>query len=120
MPPLQVGDSSVPIVGMGRIQEGSEPVSSSLRPLVVPVGVNGQFWCKAWSPLLIPPTPAWSGFTGVTVGEVNTHYVVLPIPVITQGPKRVDPRGSAWRRVRRVLRQPALHDSIEGSDEDLW
>ena len=60
-----------------------------------------------------------AGFTGVTIGEVNTHYAVLPIPVITQGPKRVDPRGCAWRRVRRVLRQPSLVDTRDGSDEDV-
>lgn len=27
---------------------------------------------------------AFAGFTGFTVGLVNTHYVYLPIPVIIQ------------------------------------
>lgn len=34
---------------------------------------------------------AFAGFTGVTVGLVNTHYVLLPIPVVIQAPRRVSP-----------------------------
>lgn len=36
--------------------------------------------------------------TGITVGLVNTHYVYLPIPVIIQAPRKVDPRGKMWNR----------------------
>jgi 6-phosphofructokinase 1 len=36
---------------------------------------------------------AFAGYTGITVGLVNTHYVYLPIPVIIQAPRKVDPRG---------------------------
>ena len=32
---------------------------------------------------------AFAGYTGVTVGLVNTHYVYLPIPVVIQAPRRV-------------------------------
>jgi 6-phosphofructokinase 1 len=32
---------------------------------------------------------AFAGYTGVTVGLVNTHYVYLPIPVIIQAPRKV-------------------------------
>ena len=32
---------------------------------------------------------AFAGFTGVTVGLVNTHYVYLPIPLVIQSPRRV-------------------------------
>ena len=35
---------------------------------------------------------AFAGFTGFTVGLVNTHYVYLPIPVIIQDTRKVDPR----------------------------
>lgn len=52
--------------------------------------------------------------------QVNTHYVLLPIPVITQAPRRVDPHGKAWRRVRSALHQPSLHDaSLPDEDESL-
>ena len=37
---------------------------------------------------------AFAGFTGFTVGLVNTHYVYLPIPVIIQDTRKVDPRVS--------------------------
>lgn len=32
-----------------------------------------------------------AGFTGLTVGLVNTHYVYLPIPVVIQAPRKVSP-----------------------------
>ena len=32
---------------------------------------------------------AFAGYTGCTVGLVNTHYVYLPIPVVIQAPRRV-------------------------------
>lgn len=32
---------------------------------------------------------AFAGFTGITVGLVNTHYVYLPIPVIIAAPRKV-------------------------------
>ena len=34
---------------------------------------------------------AFAGFTGVTVGLVNTHYVYLPIPIVIQAPRKVTP-----------------------------
>ncbi|GFH13165.1 PFK domain-containing protein [Haematococcus lacustris] len=46
------------------------------------------------------------GFTGLTVGLVNTHYVYLPIPVVIQAPRKVDPRGKAWNRLRAAIGQP--------------
>jgi 6-phosphofructokinase 1 len=38
---------------------------------------------------------AFAGYTGVTVGLVNTHYVYLPIPVVIQAPRRVRMRAFA-------------------------
>ena len=32
---------------------------------------------------------AFAGYTGVTTGLVNTHYVLLPIPVVISTPRRV-------------------------------
>ena len=43
---------------------------------------------------------------GVTVGLVNTHYAYLPIPVVIQAPRKVDPRGKAWNRFRASVGQP--------------
>lgn len=36
---------------------------------------------------------AFAGYTGVTVGLVNTHFVYLPIPLVIQAPRKVDPHG---------------------------
>ncbi len=30
-----------------------------------------------------------AGYTGLTVGLVNTHYVLLPIPIVIQAPRKV-------------------------------
>ena len=53
---------------------------------------------------------AFAGYTGVTVGLVNTHYVYLPIPVVIQAPRRVDPRGKQWNRLRASIGQPSFVD----------
>jgi 6-phosphofructokinase 1 len=41
---------------------------------------------------------AFAGYTGFTVGLVNTHYVYLPIPTIIQAPRKVNPKGRRWNR----------------------
>ena len=51
---------------------------------------------------------AFAGYTDFTVGLVNTHYVYLPIPVITQAARTVDPKGRAWNRLKVAIRQPDL------------
>ena len=38
---------------------------------------------------------AFAGFTGITSGLVNTHYVYLPIPVVISSPRRVGPQQRA-------------------------
>lgn len=49
---------------------------------------------------------AFAGYTGVTVGLVNTHYCYLPINVIIQAPRKVDPDGELWNRLRASIGQP--------------
>ena len=58
---------------------------------------------------------AFAGYTGVTVGLVNTHYVYLPIPVVIQAPRRVDPRGKTWNRLRASIGQPNFVNSEDQS-----
>jgi hypothetical protein len=45
---------------------------------------------------------AFAGYTGFTVGLVNTHYVYLPIPTIIQAPRKVNPKGRRWNRCARA------------------
>ncbi|EIE26511.1 phosphofructokinase family protein [Coccomyxa subellipsoidea C-169] len=60
---------------------------------------------------------AFAGYTGVTVGLVNTHYVYLPIPVVIQAPRKVDPRGKTWNRLRASIGQPNFVE--EGQSQDI-
>jgi len=48
---------------------------------------NDRIYCKILAHNAVHA--AFAGFTGVTVGLVNTHYVILPIPVVIQAPRRV-------------------------------
>jgi len=51
---------------------------------------------------------AFAGYTGFTVGLVNTHYVLLPIGVIIQAPRTVDPLGRSYNRLITAINQPSL------------
>jgi len=60
---------------------------------------------------------AFAGYSGVTVGLVNTHYVYLPTPLLILAPRRVDPRSKAWNRLRSSLKQPSLLGDGDGESE---
>lgn len=60
---------------------------------------------------------AFAGYSGVTVGLVNTHYVYLPTPLLILAPRRVDPRSKAWNRLRSSLKQPSL---LGDGDDSEW
>ncbi|GMH35503.1 hypothetical protein BSKO_03371 [Bryopsis sp. KO-2023] len=49
---------------------------------------------------------AFAGYTGITVGLVNTHFVYLPIPDVIQAPRRVNPKGRRWNRLKTAINQP--------------
>ena len=64
---------------------------------------------------------AFAGYTGVTVGLVNTHYVYLPIPVVISAPRQVRMlrgrkrlRGKGWKGMHSLtahLRAPTGCDN---------
>ena len=56
---------------------------------------------------------AFAGYTGVVTGLVNTHYVLLPIPVVISSPRRVRP-GSANRLL--ALKSGVPHDRVPCPD----
>ncbi|RVW82611.1 ATP-dependent 6-phosphofructokinase 5, chloroplastic [Vitis vinifera] len=41
---------------------------------------------------------AFAGFSGITVGICNSHYVYLPIPEVIASPRVVDPDSRMWHR----------------------
>lgn len=47
-----------------------------------------------------------AGFTSFTVGQINTHYVYLPLTVIATAPKVVDTQGKTWFRLMESTGQP--------------
>ncbi|XP_058087973.1 ATP-dependent 6-phosphofructokinase 5, chloroplastic [Magnolia sinica] len=49
---------------------------------------------------------AFAGYSGITVGICNTHYVYLPIPEVISYPKRVDPNSRMWHRCLTATGQP--------------
>jgi 6-phosphofructokinase 1 len=69
----------------------------------IPTSSNDRIYCKILAHNAVHG--AFAGFTGVTVGLVNTHYCYLPIPVIIQAPRRIDPRGRMWNRLRAAIGQ---------------
>ncbi|GAQ80861.1 Pyrophosphate-dependent phosphofructo-1-kinase [Klebsormidium nitens] len=49
---------------------------------------------------------AFGGYTGVTVGLVNTHYCLLPIPEVIREARNVDPDSRMWHRCLTSTGQP--------------
>ena len=51
---------------------------------------------------------AFAGFTGVTVGMVNTHTAYFPIELIVSSARKVDVYGKQWQRLLSATMQPDL------------
>ncbi|XP_026662008.1 ATP-dependent 6-phosphofructokinase 5, chloroplastic isoform X2 [Phoenix dactylifera] len=49
---------------------------------------------------------AFAGFSGITVGICNTHYVYFPIAEVISYPKQVDPNSRMWHRCLTSTGQP--------------
>ncbi|KAI8536384.1 hypothetical protein RHMOL_Rhmol10G0252900 [Rhododendron molle] len=49
---------------------------------------------------------AFAGYSGITVGICNTHYVYLPIPEVISYPRVVDPNSRMWHRCLTSTGQP--------------
>jgi 6-phosphofructokinase 1 len=58
----------------------------------------------------------FAGYTGISVGLVNTQFVYLPIPLVVEAPRLVDPNGELWNRLRSAVGQPDFsHDPADGA-----
>ncbi|KAK9271656.1 hypothetical protein L1049_002019 [Liquidambar formosana] len=49
---------------------------------------------------------AFAGYSGITVGICNSHYVYLPIPEVISSPRVVDPNSRMWHRCLTSTGQP--------------
>jgi 6-phosphofructokinase 1 len=74
----------------------------------VPSASNDRIYCRGLANGAVHA--AFAGYTGSTVGLVNTHFVYLPIPIVIQAPRNVDPQGELWNRLRSSIGQPNLMD----------
>nr|WHU05653.1 6-phosphofructokinase 1 [Chromochloris zofingiensis] len=72
----------------------------------IPTTSNDRIYCKVLGQGVVHG--AFAGYTGFSVGLVNTHYVFLPIPTIIQAPRKVNPRGRRWNRLKTAINQPDL------------
>lgn len=70
----------------------------------IPPTSGDRIYCKVLAHNAVHA--AFAGFTGVTVGLINTHYAYLPIHAVIHAPRRVDPSGRAWNSLRASLGQP--------------
>ena len=60
---------------------------------------------------------AFAGFTGISIGYVNTHCVFLPIPMIIEKERLVDPKGRMWHRMLTSTGQPDFKEYEEEEEE---
>jgi len=70
----------------------------------VPTSSNDRVYCRMLANGAVHA--AFAGYTGITVGLVNTHFVYLPIPVVIQALRKVDAQGELWNRLRSTIGQP--------------
>ncbi|KAJ4820283.1 ATP-dependent 6-phosphofructokinase [Rhynchospora pubera] len=52
---------------------------------------------------------AFAGFSGITTGTCNTHYVYLPITEVIKSTRHVDPNSRMWHRCLTSTGQPDFH-----------
>ncbi|GFH19680.1 PFK domain-containing protein, partial [Haematococcus lacustris] len=70
----------------------------------IPTTANDRVYCTVLGQGAVHA--AFAGYTDITVGLINTHYVYLPISTVIQAPRRVNPKGRRWNRLLTSINQP--------------
>jgi len=70
----------------------------------IPANATDSIYCSFLAQNCVHGVMA--GFTGFTVGLINTHYAYLPIYEVTTFPKHVNPTGRMWYRLLESTQQP--------------
>ena len=60
---------------------------------------------------------AFAGYSNVTIGLLNTHYAILPIPKVIQYPRTVDPDSNMWHRCVTATGQPDFVQGLDHSED---
>lgn len=71
----------------------------------VPANAQDSYDCALFGQGAVHGTMA--GYTGFTVGLVNNHTVLIPIPALAaMSPRSMNCRGRTWERVLSITHQP--------------
>lgn len=72
----------------------------------IPTIPSDRIYCKILGQNAVHA--AFAGYTGLTTGLINTHYVLLPIPTVIAQPRVVNILGRKWNRLKTAINQPEL------------
>jgi 6-phosphofructokinase 1 len=73
----------------------------------VPANASDQLYCSLLAQSAVHG--AMAGFSGFTVGMINTHFVMIPIgEMVGRGRCKVDVRSRMWQRLLTATGQPIL------------
>ncbi|KAI3433465.1 hypothetical protein D9Q98_003278 [Chlorella vulgaris] len=70
----------------------------------IPATSDDRVYCKMLAHGAVHA--AFAGYTAVAVGQVNTHVVYLPLHILAQAPRQMDPQGELWNRMCAANGQP--------------
>ena len=116
------GNKKLPAIGEFMVKQikdhfksiGSEATVKYIDPSYtirsVPANSDDSYLCHTLASGVVHG--AMAGFTGFTVGMVNNHSVLIPIPaLVAKSPRTLNPRGRTWDRVLSITGQPNTADS---------
>jgi 6-phosphofructokinase 1 len=73
----------------------------------VPANASDQLYCSLLAQSAVHG--AMAGYTGFTVGMINTHFVMIPIgEMVGRGRCKVDVKSRMWQRLLTATGQPRL------------
>mmetsp|Transcript_68837 Transcript_68837/g.192182 ORF Transcript_68837/g.192182 Transcript_68837/m.192182 type:complete len:536 (-) Transcript_68837:493-2100(-) len=74
----------------------------------VPANADDSYYCSLLGQGAVHA--AMAGYTGFSIGLVNNHTVLLPIPaLVAKSPRTMNKHGRTWERVLAVTHQPDVH-----------
>jgi len=108
LPPI--GDFMVAQINAHFKNKGMEATVKYIDPSYVirSVAANSDdaYYCHTLAASVVHG--AMAGFTGFSVGMVNNHNVLIPIPaLVAKSPRKLAPTGRTWGRVLSITGQPS-------------
>lgn len=83
----------------------------------IPANASDQLYCSILAQSAVHG--AMAGFTGFTVGLVNTHFVMIPVAELTRrGRCKVDVKSRMWHRLLTATGQPILNGAMNYNESE--